>query len=94
MRKITIIGACNIATHLALELVKKECSISQVFSKTKKSAQELAKKIDPANPDQNLVEEFQKRAMGMKSTGNPGVTSWWTTEAYFPGSVRKWPRNG
>tara|TARA_Y100001968_G_scaffold151531_1_gene138691 strand:+ start:1921 stop:2880 length:960 start_codon:yes stop_codon:yes gene_type:complete len=32
---------------------------------------ELAKNIDPANPDKNSVEQFQMKAMGMKE-GDPG----------------------
>ena len=45
--KITIIGAGNVATHLAEELSKlKDVNILQIFSKTENSAKILAEKIN------------------------------------------------
>ncbi len=43
--KIAIIGAGNVATRLALEFVKLELNIVQVFSRTQRSALELASKL-------------------------------------------------
>jgi predicted short-subunit dehydrogenase-like oxidoreductase (DUF2520 family) len=45
MKKIVFLGAGNLATHLAIRFHEKGFNISQVFSRTKKSAKELADKI-------------------------------------------------
>jgi predicted short-subunit dehydrogenase-like oxidoreductase (DUF2520 family) len=44
--QITLIGAGNVATNLGIALQKEGYQISQVYSKTKKSAEALAKKIN------------------------------------------------
>ncbi len=45
-RKIALIGAGNVATHLGVSLKTANYSIIQVCSKTKSSAEELAHKLD------------------------------------------------
>jgi len=44
--KITLIGAGNLATHLGLRLSETGFEIAQVFSRTKRSAKSLAKKLN------------------------------------------------
>lgn len=44
--KIVFIGAGNVATHLATEFYQKGVEIIQVYSRTKKSAKELAEKTN------------------------------------------------
>ena len=46
MTKITMIGAGNLATHLCRALIRSGNEITQVFSRTKQSASELADKIN------------------------------------------------
>ena len=46
MKNITFIGSGNIATRLGIALKQKNYNISQVFSRSKENAQELARKID------------------------------------------------
>ena len=46
MKNITLIGSGNVATHLGLSLVKKGFKIIQVWSRTRKNAEILAKKLD------------------------------------------------
>lgn len=43
--KVTIIGAGNVATHLAKRLYEKECVILQVFNRTLENAQILANQV-------------------------------------------------
>jgi len=43
---VVIIGAGNVATHIALALKKAGYSIKKIYSQTEKSAKNLAKKID------------------------------------------------
>ena len=45
-KKIVLIGAGNVATHLGLELKRKGLQVVQVFSRTEKSASELAGLLD------------------------------------------------
>ena len=45
-KKIVLIGAGNVATHLGLELKRKGFQVVQVFSRTEKSASELAGLLD------------------------------------------------
>lgn len=46
IKKIVLIGAGNVATHLGIELKRKGFNITQVFSRTEKSASELASLLD------------------------------------------------
>ena len=45
--------------------------------------QDIVKGIDPINPDQHLVEDFQRAAMGMNS-GDPGYGK------FGPKTTAKW----
>lgn len=53
IKTITFIGAGNVATHLAKALFKANISINQVYSKSFKNANALAKKVN-AQPIENL----------------------------------------
>ncbi|MGE0560807.1 MAG: Rossmann-like and DUF2520 domain-containing protein [Flavobacteriales bacterium] len=53
IKTITFIGAGNVATHLAKALYKANISINQVYSKSFKNANALAKKVN-AQPIENL----------------------------------------
>lgn len=44
--KVVFLGAGNVATHLALELYRKDFDIVQVYSRTQESAQKLANKVE------------------------------------------------
>ena len=46
MKKITLIGSGNVATHLGLSLLKRRYNIQQVFSRKIKNADLLAKKLN------------------------------------------------
>lgn len=46
MKNITFLGSGNVATHFSVELQKKGYNIIQIWSKTKKSAQELSSKLN------------------------------------------------
>ena len=48
IKNIVLVGAGNVATHLGIALKKRGYRIIQVFSRTNKSAQELAGKLDTA----------------------------------------------
>ena len=41
-KKIVLIGAGNVATHLGMGLQQSGCQILQIYSRTQKSASELA----------------------------------------------------
>ena len=44
--KISILGAGNVGTHLALALYETDYTVLQIFSREKKNAQDLAKKVN------------------------------------------------
>ena len=44
-KRIVLIGAGNVATHLGLSLQAKGCEIVQVYSRTEGSASELAERL-------------------------------------------------
>ena len=44
-KRIVLIGAGNVATHLGLALQAKGCEIVQVYSRTEESASELAEHL-------------------------------------------------
>ena len=45
IKKIVLIGAGNVATHLGSALCGAGCDVVQVYSRTKESAMELADKL-------------------------------------------------
>ena len=44
-KRIVLIGAGNVATHLGMALQAKGCEIVQVYSRTESSASELAERL-------------------------------------------------
>ena len=70
--QITLIGAGNVATNLGIALQKEGYQIAQVYSKTKKSAEALAKKINAddaaffISQNGNRMSEFYQRLEQMK----------------------------
>ncbi|MCY1722911.1 DUF2520 domain-containing protein [Prolixibacteraceae bacterium Z1-6] len=60
IQRITIIGAGNLATHLSVELKRAGYEILQVYSRTEKSAKELAAKLE--SDFTNSINKISKEA--------------------------------
>ena len=58
IKKILLVGSGNVATHLAINLKRKNYNIQQVFSRSIENAKDLAKKVDSDYTDnpKNIVE--------------------------------------
>lgn len=68
--KIVFIGAGNLATHLSKRLKQQGFNILQVYSRTQKSAKELAKKIDAeyTNSLNNISREADIYVVALKDS--------------------------
>jgi predicted short-subunit dehydrogenase-like oxidoreductase (DUF2520 family) len=62
IKNIVIIGSGNVATHLALTLTAKKCTITQIYSRTKKNAAALAKKISAKTSFSNKIKDIDTTA--------------------------------
>lgn len=68
--KVALIGAGNLATHLAEQLRAKGCDILQIYSRTEESASTLAKKVDaqPITDITSLTEEANFYIFSLKDS--------------------------